>query len=68
MIYIDTKLLLSIKWTNKKEYLFVAIDDYSRELFVWIYPDKTQVSAALFLKQVIDQCSYKIDSIMTGYY
>ena len=65
MIHIDTKLLPSIKWTNKKEYLFVAIDDCSRELFVWIYPDKTQISAASFLKQVIDQCPYKIDSVMT---
>ena len=33
MIHIDTKLLPHIKDSNKREYLFVAIDDYSRELY-----------------------------------
>lgn len=65
MIHIDTKLLPPIKGSNKREYLFVAIDDYSRELYCGIYPDKTAYSAAMFLKQVIQECPYKIECIMT---
>jgi len=65
MIHIDTKLLPPIKWSNKREYLFVAIDDYTREWYAMIFPDKTQVSSASFLKQVIEQCPYEIHSIMT---
>ena len=63
-MHIDTKLLPPIKWSKKKEYLFVAIDDYSRELYCGIYPDKTAYSAAMFLKQVIQECSYKIEVAM----
>jgi len=65
MIHFDTKRLPWLKGENKKtskaEYIFVAIDDYSRELFVGILPDKTQYSAESFLKQVIDECAYTIE-------
>ena len=46
---------------NNREYLFVAIDDFSRELFCAILPDKTQYSAEKFLKQVLDECAYTIE-------
>jgi hypothetical protein len=35
--------------------LFVAIDDFSRELYAAILPDKTQVSAKAFLEQVLEE-------------
>ena len=41
--------------------MFVAIDDYSRELFAGIMPDKSQHSAAKFLNQVLTECAYKIE-------
>jgi len=44
-----------------QEYLFVAIDDFSRELYATILPDKTQYSAEKFLKQVLDECPYTIE-------
>lgn len=47
--------------THLKEYLFVAIDDYSRELFAAILPDKSSHSATRFLHQVIDECAYTIE-------
>jgi len=46
---------------NKPEHLFVAIDDFSRELYAAILPDKTQYSAANFLKQVLEECPYTIE-------
>ncbi len=44
-----------------RDYLFVHIDDSSRELYAAILLDKTQNSAATFLKQVIEECPYTIE-------
>jgi hypothetical protein len=68
MIHGDTKrlpLLKDQKATETREYLFVAIDDFSRELFAAILPDKTQYSAEKFLEQVIEECSYTIEHYYT---
>jgi len=46
---------------SKLEHLFVGIDDFSRELYAAIMPDKTQYSAANFLKQVLEECPYTIE-------
>lgn len=64
MVHFDTKRLPVIKGEspkNNREYLFVAIDDFSRELFCAILPDKTQYSAEKFLKQVLDECAYTME-------
>jgi transposase InsO family protein len=66
MIHVDGKRLplLNGEDTNSpREYLFVAIDDFSRELYAAILPDKTQGSTATFLKQVIDECPYTIECV-----
>jgi len=63
MVHFDTKRLPLIEeknTTDQRDYLFVGIDDYSRELYANIFPDKTQDSAAAFLKQVIEECPYTI--------
>ena len=68
MIHGDTKrlpLLESDKAAENREYLFVAIDDFSRELFAAILPNKTQHSAARFLEQVIEECPYTIEVYYT---
>ncbi len=68
MIHGDTKRLPLIegqKAKEKREYLFVAIDDFSRELFAAILPDKTQHSAKKFLEQVVDECAYTIEQYYT---
>lgn len=64
MLHGDTKrlpLLAGQKRTEPREYLFIAIDDFSRELYAAILPDKTQVSAWKFLKQVLEECPYSIE-------
>lgn len=67
MIHVDTKALPHIEnkpdWTKKKERLYVAIDDYSRDLYVAILPDKTQSSSRKFLEQVLEECPYSIECI-----
>jgi len=68
MLHGDTKrlpLLAGQKKTDLREYLFVAIDDFSRELYAAILPDKTQVSAWKFLKQVLEECPYSIEQYYT---
>lgn len=68
LLHLDTKQLpLMVGETRRQpyEYLFVAIDDYSRELYARIYPDKTQHSSADFLARVIRDCPYTIERVMT---
>jgi transposase-like protein len=57
MLHLDTKRLPLLTGESPKknhEYLFVAVDDFSRELYAAILPDKTQYSAGKFLEQVLD--------------
>lgn len=65
LVHLDTKRLPLLKGQSAnepREHLFVAIDDFSRELYAEIFPDKTQNSAARFLTEtVIAQCPYQID-------
>ena len=66
-MHFDTKRLPLLKGQNNiqlREYFFVAIDDFSRELYADIFPDKTQDSAAQFLEEnVLKQCSYELDYV-----
>ena len=63
----DCKRLPPIKNDPDKSasYLIVGIDDYSRELYVRITPDKSQFSTAEFLEQIKDECPYEIEKIYT---
>lgn len=64
MLHGDTKrlpLLEGQSTQTQREYLFIDIDDFSRELFAAIMPDKTQYSAKRFLEQVIEECPYTIE-------
>lgn len=68
MIHCDTKrlpLLEGRRTNEKREYLFVAIDDFSRELFAAILPDKTRHSAKKFSDQVVEECAYTIEQFYT---
>jgi len=64
LVHFDTKRLPLLKGEDAirpREHLFVAIDDFSRELYAGIYPDKTQYSAAAFLQQVLDELPYTLE-------
>ncbi|MCK5738624.1 transposase family protein [bacterium] len=68
MIHGDTKALPYLEGeskTHRREHLFVAIDDFSRDLYAAILPDKTQESAKRFLKQVCEECPYAIEQYYT---
>lgn len=68
MMHGDTKRLPLLEGetpTETREYLFIAIDDHSRELYGAILPDKTQYSAEKFLEQVLDECPYSIETYYT---
>jgi len=64
MARFDTKRLPLLEGETPREnheYLFVVVDDFSRELYAAILPDKTQYSSERFLKQVLDECPYTIE-------
>lgn len=64
MVHFDTKRLPLLKDESPRsnhEYLFVGIDDYSRELYAAILPNKTQYASESFLKQVLAECPYTIE-------
>lgn len=64
MVHFDTKRLPVLEGESPRsthEYLFLAIDDFSRELYASIQPDKTQFSSERFLHQVIEECPYTIE-------
>ena len=65
--HMDTKKLPTIEGckASMKEYMFVYIDDYSRELYCTITADKSQYSAALALEQVLEQCPYTTERMLT---
>ena len=68
MLHLDFKRLPLLKGqdhTTPRDYLFVAIDDYSRELYAAILPDKTAASAGSFLGQVLEECAYTIETAYT---
>ncbi len=68
MIHADQTRLPVLKGSSaleRREYLFVAIDDFSRELYAAILPDKTRFSAEKFLSQVLDECPYTIETWYT---
>lgn len=57
----ELPMLEGEKQTDKPETLYIAIDDFSRELYAAILPDKTQYSSTAFLKQVLEECPYTIE-------
>lgn len=64
MVHFDTKrlpLLAGESPRSNHEYLFIGIDDYSRELYAAILPNKTQYSSERFLTQVLTECPYTIE-------
>jgi transposase InsO family protein len=64
MVHFDTVRLPRLKGENQftqPQYLFVAIDDFSRELYAAIMPDKTAISSQRFLIQVLEECPYTIE-------
>lgn len=63
MIHVDTKRLPVIQGERAREYLFVAIDDFSRELYADILGDKSQYSSTAFLHRIVDECPYTIEVI-----
>lgn len=64
MIHADTRALPVLEGDSahqRQAYLYVAIDDFSRELFAAILPDKTQLSSTAFVEQVQAECAYTIE-------
>jgi transposase InsO family protein len=63
MVHFDTSMLPLIPreaGTTPREYLFVAIDDYSRFIFADIFPDQTSWSSAIHLDECLVMLPFDI--------
>jgi hypothetical protein len=68
MLHVDTKRLPVLEGETalgRREYLFVSIDDFYRELYAAILPDKTRNFSRAFLEQVLEECPYTIEQCYT---
>jgi transposase InsO family protein len=66
MPHVDTKILPYLTGETKqdtREHLFLMIDDYSRELYADIFPDKSSISSSTFLENALAVCPYNIEKI-----
>lgn len=66
MVHVDTKrlpLMPGEAIIQPREYLFVAIDDYSRWIYADIFPDKTAYSSAIFLEEFKRAMPFCIEKI-----
>ncbi len=65
MVHFDTKKLRRAKkdWKIRSEVLYVAIDDYSRQLFADIFPRRDAETSALFLEMVMHLAAYPIEEV-----
>jgi len=66
MIHFDTKklpVMYGEAVTGPREWLHVAIDDFSRFLVADILPDKTSYSSAIFLEETIHAMPFRIEVI-----
>lgn len=64
LVHFDTKklpVMYGEAITTPREYLFVAIDDFSRFLVADILPDKTAYSSAIFLEETIHALPFRIE-------
>lgn len=67
-IHLDTAqmpLIAGEAIITPREYLFVAVDDYSRWLFADIFPDKTSYSAAIFLEEARRAMPFHVSAVLT---
>lgn len=63
LVHFDTKRLPVMRGepiTIPREYLFVAIDDFSRMLVADILPDKTAYSSAIFLEETLHTMPFRV--------
>lgn len=64
LVHFDSKKLPRIPgevYWIRREYLFVAIDDYSRYLFADILPNKTMGSAGIFLESCLKNIPFPME-------
>lgn len=64
MIHFDTKklpVMYGESVRTPREWLHVAIDDFSRDLVADILPDKTGYSSAIFLEEVLHAMPFRIE-------
>lgn len=65
LIHVDVKQLVSLRTGSQPEHLFAALDAYSREVFVKVFPRVNGAASQEFLDYVLAEVPYGIQAMMT---
>lgn len=65
LVHIDSKDLVPLGSGQAPQYLFAALDGFSREVFVYIHNSKGGAASLDFLSYVLSQVPYPIEAVMT---
>lgn len=65
LLHVDIKQLVPLRTGNDPEHLFAALDAYSREVFVQVFPRANGEASAEFLEYMLTTVPYGIHAVMT---
>lgn len=65
LIHVDVKQLVPLRTGSQPEHLFAALDAYSREVFVKVFPRVNGAASQEFLDYVLAEVPYGIQAMMT---
>ncbi len=65
LVHIDSKELVPLRAGMRPEFLFAALDGYSREVFLQVFPRADSASSSEFLEWLIDTIPYRLCGVMT---
>lgn len=65
LVHVDIKQLVPLRTGSKPEHLFAALDAYSREVFVRVFPRANGEASEEFLEYMLATVPYSIHAVMT---
>lgn len=65
LIHVDTKQLVPLRSGARGDYLFAALDGYSREVFLRVFPRADSAASTDFLEWLLEAVPYPLQAVMT---
>lgn len=65
LVHVDTKELVPLRSGTGPQHLFAALDGYSREVFLRVFPRANSAASAEFLKWMLSEIPYPLHAVMT---
>lgn len=65
LVHVDTKELVPLRSGTGPQHLFAALDGYSREVFLRVFPRANSAASAEFLEWILSEIPYPLHAVMT---